>query len=285
MHHALLVHELSVSLRGRALVDKVSFTIAPGESLALLGASGSGKSLTAAALAGHLPAGMHATGRLEIDGKERDLGERRIAGTGVAAIHQDPLKALNPLVRLGKQLGIPLRSAGLTPRDARSEAARLLLSVGLQDTGRILSSFSGELSGGQLQRVCIALALACRSRVLVADEPTTALDVVSQSAVLDALSGFTGSSAAGSSSAGSSSAMLFITHDLAVASALCTRALVMESGRIVDEGSMESLLRHPRHDYTKRLVEAARQGLPPLQKQYLRQDKLHQDKLHQDIRA
>lgn len=252
MHHALLVHELSVSLRGRALVDKVSFTIAPGESLALLGASGSGKSLTAAALAGHLPAGMHATGRLEIDGNETDLGERRITGTGIAAIHQDPLKALNPLVRLGKQLGIPLRSAGLTPREARSEAARLLLSVGLQDAGRILSSFSGELSGGQLQRVCIALALACRSRVLVADEPTTALDVVSQSAVLDALAGFTGSSATGSSSA-----MLFITHDLAVASALCTRALVMKSGRIVDGGSVESLMRHPRHDYTKRLVEAA----------------------------
>jgi ABC-type dipeptide/oligopeptide/nickel transport system ATPase component len=255
MHPALLVRDLTVSIRGRILIDSVSFTIDPGQRLALLGASGSGKSLTAAALLGQLPAAMSVSGRLQINGADVALPDRRTRRAAITAIHQDPMSALNPLVRLGKQLEIPLRNAGLTASAARQRALRLLRSVGIQEAERTMASFSGELSGGQLQRVCIALALACRSKVLVADEPTTALDMVSQAKVLDALSLYSDSA-----DAGSLGAMLFITHDLAVAAALCHRALILSSGRIVEEGSMESVLERPKHHYTKQLVDAARLG-------------------------
>ncbi|WP_442545635.1 ATP-binding cassette domain-containing protein [Arthrobacter sp. KN11-1C] len=270
MHPALLVRDLGVSLRGRALIDGVSFAIDPGQRVALLGASGSGKSLTAAALLGQLPPTMSVSGQLLINGAEVPLSRRRSSRAGIAAIHQDPMSALNPLVRLGKQLEIPLRHAGFSASMARKRALELLGSVGIAEAERTMESFSGELSGGQLQRVCIALALACHSSVLVADEPTTALDMVNQAKVLEALTSYSRSthsksthSESGSSPSGrsaSAAAMLFITHDLAVAAALCHRALVLSSGRIVEEGSMESLVERPRHHYTKQLVEAAHAG-------------------------
>ncbi|MGO4586365.1 ATP-binding cassette domain-containing protein [Arthrobacter sp. 2RAF6] len=258
-----------MSLRGRALIEGVSFAIDPGQRLALLGASGSGKSLTAAALLGQLPAAMSASGRLQINGVDVPLSTRRSSRAGITAIHQDPMSALNPLVRLGKQLEIPLRYAGLSASMARQRALELLASVGIEEAGRTMESFSGELSGGQLQRVCIALALACRSAVLVADEPTTALDMVSQAKVLDALSlssESAHSTSAHSTSAGSTAtgAMLFITHDLAVAAAFCHQAVVLGSGRIVEQGSMRSLVERPKHDYTKQLMEAAYVGFDAL---------------------
>lgn len=251
MNTALLVQDLTVSLRGRSLVHGITFSIEAGERLALLGASGSGKSLTAAALLGHLPAPMTAAGLIQVDGSDIPLTGRRTGNRGLALIHQNPMAALNPLVRLGSQLAIPLQSGGLAPREAKDRASRLLESVGIKDTQRILASFSGELSGGQLQRVCIAFALACPGSILVADEPTTALDAVSQAKVLDVL--------AGPSTAGK--AMLFITHDLAAAGALCTRALVLHSGRIVEEAPMDILLNRPQHPYTAQLVEAAQTGI------------------------
>ncbi|MBT2534566.1 ATP-binding cassette domain-containing protein [Arthrobacter sp. ISL-69] len=263
MTAALVVQCLTVSLHRRPLVDGLNFALAPGEKVALLGASGSGKSLTAAALLGALPAGMEVSGQLQLDGTDVPLAPRRprSAGRGsgrpssggsgsggLAAIHQDPTTALNPLVPLGKQLEIPLRREGHSASEARERAAGLLASVGIGDPARVLASYSGELSGGELQRVCIALALACHPKVLVADEPTTALDMVSQAKVLDVL--------ARPSTAGH--ATLLITHDLAVAQALCTRALVLSSGRIVEQGPMDTLLSEPSHPYTARLVEAAR---------------------------
>lgn len=250
MTSALVVRDLSVSLRGRALVAGVSFRLAAGERVALLGASGSGKSLTASAVLGQLPDGMTVSGSMQVNGRETVLG-RRVDRTGdFAAVHQDPATGLNPMVRLGRQLAFPLLKAGLSGPEARGRAADLLMSVGLTDPERVLSGYSGELSGGQLQRVCIALALARRFTVLVADEPTTALDVISQAKVLDALR----------HSAGSTGAMLFITHDLAVAASLCTRALVMRSGRIIEEAPMDQLLAKPEHSYTRQLVEAAEAG-------------------------
>lgn len=271
MQPALLVQDLTVSIRGRTLIDSVSFTIDPGQRVALLGASGSGKSLTAAALLGQLPAAMSASGRLQIDGADVALPGRRTRRAGITAIHQDPMSALNPLVRLGKQLEIPLRNAGISVSAARQRALGLLGLVGIQEAERTMESFSGELSGGQLQRVCIALALACRSKVLVADEPTTALDTVSQAKVLDALSLYSESAHSESAhsesaDAGFPGAMLFITHDLAVAAALCHRALVLSSGRIVEEGSMESLVARPKHHYTQQLVDAAHLGFDSLRR-------------------
>ncbi|WP_284984826.1 ABC transporter ATP-binding protein [Arthrobacter sp. efr-133-TYG-118] len=257
MHPALLVQDLRVSLRGRALIDGVSFALDPGQRLALLGASGSGKSLTAAALLGKLPAAMSVSGRLQINGMDVPLSNRRSRRAGITAIHQDPMSSLNPLVRLGKQLEIPLRHAGLSVPAARQQALELLVSAGIEEAERTMESFSGELSGGQLQRVCIALALACRSTVLVADEPTTALDMVSQAKVLDALSLYSESGHSTSVQSASAGAMLFITHDLPVAAAFCHQALVLGSGRIVEEGSIRSLVERPKHQYTKQLVEAA----------------------------
>jgi peptide/nickel transport system ATP-binding protein len=173
---------------------------------------------------------------------------RTIPGAANAAlIRQDPQTSLNPLVPVGKQLLIPLRRAGLGRTDAQTQAAWFLARAGIEEPAAILPRYTGELSGGQLQRVCIALALACRSKVLVADEPTTALDSVTQLKVLAALRTW---GAEGRS-------LLFITHDLSAAASLCSRALVMEGGRIVEEAPMAELLRNPRHAYTRRLVRAA----------------------------
>jgi peptide/nickel transport system ATP-binding protein len=248
MTSALVVRDLTVSVRGRALVAGVSFHVAAGERVALLGASGSGKSLTASALLGQLPDNLRVDGSVTVNGRDVLPGGRAKGRTGdFAAVYQDPATALNPMVRLGKQLAFPLRKAGLTGAAARDRAAELLLSVGIVDPERMLSGYSGQLSGGQLQRVCIALALAGRSAVLIADEPTTALDPISQAKVLDALR----------QNSGTANSLLFITHDLAVAAALCTRALVMSCGRIVEQAPMDQLLACPEHSYARQLVQAA----------------------------
>ncbi|OAE03188.1 ATP-binding cassette domain-containing protein [Arthrobacter sp. OY3WO11] len=243
---ALSVTDLALSSGGRQLVHPLTFAVAAGERVALLGASGSGKSLTAAALTGSLPEGIAARGTITFG-----------AGSGkgkAALIRQDPSTALNPLVPIGRQLGIPLRSAGYSRAAAKAEAARLLERAGIEEPGRILPRYTGQLSGGQLQRACIAHALACGAPVLVADEPTTALDAVTQHTVLETLRtwGTEGRS------------LLFITHDLAAAGSLCTRALVMEAGRIVEQAPMAELLRNPQHPYTRRMVQAASRSVAPL---------------------
>lgn len=243
---ALMVKDLTVTSGNRTLVHHAGFSVEAGERVALLGASGSGKSLTAGALAGELPAGFCLTGRVSYSGVEA-ARHGRPAGNTVAMIQQDPSTALNPLVPVGQQLVIPLRRAGRPRPEAQAEAARLLARVGMREPGQILKRYTGELSGGQIQRVCIAMALACRSPFLIADEPTTALDPVNQHRVLEALRSW------GSEGRG----LLFITHDLTAAATLCSRALVMESGRVVEEAPMTDLLRRPQHPYSQRLVEVA----------------------------
>lgn len=260
---ALSVTNLALSSEGVQLVHPATFSVGAGERVALLGASGSGKSLTAAALAGTVPDGVTVTGKITFAPAVQ-------AGPGArnaALIRQDPSTMLNPLVPVGKQLAMPLRqTAGrrseagrpeagrpglegrrLSRRDAYAGATRLLERAGMADAARILPRYTGELSGGQLQRVCIALALACGSPVLVADEPTTALDAVTRLKVLDTLRAW--------GTEGRS--LLFITHDLAAAASLCSRALVMAEGRIVADTSMQELLRNPQHPYARRLVQAA----------------------------
>ncbi|WP_406635740.1 ATP-binding cassette domain-containing protein [Pseudarthrobacter quantipunctorum] len=243
---ALSVTDLALSIGGRQLVHPLTFSVGAGERVALLGASGSGKSLTAAAVAGSLPDGISASGSITF-----------AAGSGrghAALIRQDPATALNPLVPVGKQIAIPLRIAGLSRTEAVTEAGRLLARAGIGEPARILSRYTGQLSGGQLQRICIALALACGSSLLVADEPTTALDAVTQLKVLATLRAW---GAEGRS-------LLFITHDLTAAASLCTRALVMEAGQIVEQAPMAEVLRTPQHPYTRRLVQAARASGQPL---------------------
>lgn len=247
--HALCVRDLTVEIRGVRLVDRLTFHVEAGECVALLGASGSGKSLTTAALLGSLPAEARGSGTVEVGGQVIDVGSlRHRRRSTISMIHQESLTALNPVVRIDKQLTIPLRRrSGLSRFRAREVAAELLLSVGFEDPEMIMQSYSPMLSGGQRQRVCIVQALACGSGVLLADEPTTALDAISQARVLDVLRKF--------STEGPG--LLFITHDLAAAAALCSRALIIERGRLVESGSFDQLIGFPQHPYTQSLVRSA----------------------------
>ncbi|MEI4271808.1 ATP-binding cassette domain-containing protein [Klenkia sp. LSe6-5] len=247
---ALDVHDLVVDVGGARLLDGITFSVPPESRTALVGASGSGKSMTAGAVVGRLPLTATATGSVRVAGTEVlgvPAARRRAAGR-VAAVAQDPLSALNPLVPIGTQLTMPLRRrAGLRGSAARARARELLLSVGLDDPDRVLGSVAGELSGGQRQRVCTAIALASEASLLVADEPTTALDLVTQAQVVDVLRRHT-----------RSTALLFITHDVAVAAALCDRVVVLEHGRVVEQGPTTELVSAPSSDHLRELVCAAR---------------------------
>ncbi|MFT4052348.1 MAG: ABC transporter ATP-binding protein [Microbacterium sp.] len=249
MPEALLLRHLDVRAGNTSLIEDISLTLDEGESVALIGHSGSGKSLTAAAITGGLSRLLDATGELALDGTPVELSSPLRPPGCVAAVGQDSSAALNPLARVAAQLRVPLHRRGLSRDAARSRAAELLEACGIEEPLRVLRSYPAELSGGQRQRVCIALALACEAKLLVADEPTTALDVVSQAHVLDTL-------AAARERAGL--ALLFITHDLAAASQICDRAVVLQGGRIVEEGTFGSLVTSPRHPYTRELVDAVR---------------------------
>jgi ABC-type glutathione transport system ATPase component len=251
------VTDLRVVIAGDVVLSGLDLTVAPGERVGLLGASGSGKSMTARTLLGQLPAGARATGSVRIGGREV-LGTpaaRRPRSARAAHVSQDSATALNPLVRLDRQLCHPMIVRGADRDAARSQAAALLEAVGLPSPTDLLRRFPGQLSGGQRQRVCIALALACQSPLLVADEPTTALDVVSQRQVIDTLLTYTsGQGRPGEPAPG----LLFITHDLAVASQVCERALVLVDGTVVESKPMLDLLLEPEHPYTRSLVAVAR---------------------------
>ncbi|MFT4219725.1 MAG: ABC transporter ATP-binding protein [Microbacterium sp.] len=249
MPDAIVLEDLHVRVGATSLVHGVSVSVAAGESVALLGHSGSGKSLTAAAVTGGLSRLLDATGELSLDGKRVDVASSLRPAGCVASVQQDSSSALNPLVRVIGQMATPARNHGLSGAEAHARAAELLDACGIDDPVRVLRSYPAELSGGQRQRVCIALALACRARIVVADEPTTALDVVSQAQVLDTL-------AAARERAGL--ALLFITHDLAAASQICDRAVVLQDGRVVEQGAFADLVEQPQHPYTRELVDTAR---------------------------
>lgn len=251
--NSLEVTDLRVSIGRRAIVKGTTFSVGVGQRLCLLGESGSGKSLTASAVLGRLPANAVTSGSIKINGVEV-LGmpaTKRPEQARVAMVFQDSAVALNPLVRVGAQIIEPLRRHRRLSRDAAEQAAiELAESVGLPDPASIIRRFPAELSGGQRQRVCIALALACNTRLMVADEPTTALDVVTQKRVLDVLKKYTAGE--------NTPALLFITHDFAVASELCTDAVVMKEGDVVEQGPLHSIFAAPANPYTRELVRAAR---------------------------
>lgn len=237
---------------GRALVDDVSWTVSGSQRLGIIGASGSGKSMTGRAVMGVLPASLRATGRILLD--DVDLlylppaRMNRVRGSRIAFVPQEPGAALDPLMRVGRQIGGVLRLHGTAPDgDVRAEVHRLLERVRIDDVERVASAYPWQLSGGQRQRVCIAQALACRPDVVIADEPTTALDVTVQAAVLELLDDLV--SATGT-------ALVFISHDLPVVAALCPRLVVMDGGHVVEETDT-ARVRDSDHPYTRTLVEAA----------------------------
>ncbi|MFC9842533.1 ATP-binding cassette domain-containing protein [Streptomyces sp. NPDC060223] len=250
----LRIEDLTVRIGGTTAVEEVSLELPPGERLALIGESGSGKSLTALAVMGLLPDGAEATGSIRLGGEELlGLGDRelsRLRGERLAMVFQEPMSALNPLMRIGKQLTEPLRlHRGLNRRSATAAAVELAEQVGLPDPERLVRSWPHQLSGGQRQRVGLAMALATRPALLIADEPTTALDVTVQADMLRLLDELVQQH---------DTALLFISHDLAVVSQVCRRVAVLKDGRIVEEGDADTLVRAPQHPYTQRLLEAAR---------------------------
>ena len=239
---------------GVARVKNVSFSVAPGERLGLIGESGSGKSLTAFAIVGLLPAGLAATGNILLDGLQVvGAPENRLVplrGRVCAFIFQEPLTALDPLMKLGRQLAEPIaRHQGLRGADLRRAVLAALEEVSLPEPERIAESRSYEISGGQRQRVAIAMALACQPRLLIADEPTTALDVTVQAEVLALLDRLV---------AERGMALIFVSHDLAVISRMTDHAIVMRAGEAVERGSIASLLASPRHPYTAAFAASAR---------------------------
>ena len=250
----LTVGDLVVSVGGRSgrtdIVRGVSFAIAPGEVLGLVGESGSGKSMTSLAVMGLLPhpQAWVSSGRIELDGADVTALSpyervRRRCG-GVAMIFQEPMSSLNPVVRIGRQIEEAVRVHD--PRtDPGARARELLDMVRIPDAGLQLTAYPHELSGGMRQRVMIAIALACRPQVLIADEPTTALDVTVQRQILGLVRDLCDALDMG---------VLFITHDLGVVSQLADRVAVMYAGELVETGGVERLFRAPMHPYTQGLL-------------------------------
>lgn len=234
-------------------VDRVSFELDAGRTLALVGESGCGKSLTALSLLGLLPPGVRrVSGRIGF--ADRDLTAlppatwRQIRGREIALIFQDSLSSLNPLIRVGAQIAEPLRlHRGWSARRAQTRAIELLEQVGLPDPTRRARAYPHQLSGGQRQRVMIAMALACEPRLLVADEPTTALDPTIQAQILRLLADL---------QSRNGMSILFITHDLAVVAQVAHEACVMYAGRIVERAPVPQLFYDPRHPYTQGLLRA-----------------------------
>jgi peptide/nickel transport system ATP-binding protein len=234
-------------------VDDVTFSIAAGETLGLVGESGSGKSVTAFSILRLLqPPGRISAGRVLF--QDRDLltlSEREmrdVRGKGISLIFQEPMTALNPVMRVGDQIAEALTVHGIATKDgARAAAIELLEAVRIPDAARRVRDYPHQLSGGMRQRVMIAIALACRPPLVIADEPTTALDVTIQAQVLDLMRDL---------KARFNLALLIITHDFGVIAEMADRVAVMYTGKLVEEGSVRQILRSPQHEYTRTLLAA-----------------------------
>ncbi|MEX0760113.1 MAG: dipeptide/oligopeptide/nickel ABC transporter permease/ATP-binding protein, partial [Tistlia sp.] len=234
-------------------VDGVDFRLAPGECLGLVGESGSGKSVTALSLAGLVasPPGRNVGGRIDFEGRDllaaSDAEIRALRGDKLSHVFQDPLATLHPLFTVGEQIVEAIRAhQPLSRAAARARAAELLGLVRIPNPSARLDAYPHELSGGMRQRVSIAMALANDARLLIADEPTTALDVTVQAQVLKLLDGLRSER---------DTAVLFITHDFGVVSELCDRIAVMYAGRIVETGATEAVMAAPAHPYTRMLID------------------------------
>lgn len=258
----LEVRNLSVSFTqdGNKIdaVKKVSFDVAKGETVAIVGESGSGKSVTALSTVSLLPGSAEVDGSVRYNGKEMvgapESELRRVRGNDISFIFQEPMTSLNPLHTLEKQLGESLAlHQGLSGKAAETRILELLKKVGIRDAETRLKAYPHQLSGGQRQRVMIAMALANQPDLLVADEPTTALDVTIQAQILDLLADL--KQAEGMS-------LLFITHDLTIVRRIADRVCVMQAGEIVETGPTEDIFANPRHPYTQMLLAAEPTGTP-----------------------
>ena len=265
MTDLLRVEDLSVGFvsdgKSSTAVNRISFHIKHGETVGLVGESGSGKSVSALSILKLLPypTAFHDSGKIYFDDVELTAQSepviRSVRGNRISMIFQEPMSSLNPLHSVEKQISEIIEiHQGLSRQEARNETLRLLARVGIPDAEKRMSALPHELSGGQRQRVMIAMALANRPDLLIADEPTTALDVTIQKQILDLLSEL---------QAEYGMSVLLITHDLGVVKKMADRIYVMQHGDIVEEGAVEQVFDAPQHDYTKQLINAEPSGIAP----------------------
>jgi len=253
----LRVENLRIELPTRrgvlTAIDDISFAIAPGEVLGVVGESGAGKSLTGAAIIGLLEPPLHiAGGRITLAGRRIDNlpseAMRRIRGREIGAIFQDPLTSLNPLYTIGRQLVETIRThLDLSPAAARDQALALLREVGIAGAEARIDHYPHQFSGGMRQRVVIALAIAANPRLIIADEPTTALDVSIQAQIIALLKRLCRDHG---------TAIMLVTHDMGVIAETAHRVAVMYAGRIVEIGAVAEIVAHPRHPYTRGLMDS-----------------------------
>ncbi|MDD7963023.1 ABC transporter ATP-binding protein [Microbacterium thalli] len=253
----LRVDDLTVQFRTAGgvarVVDGLSFAVPRGGALGIVGESGSGKSMTSLAVMGLLPKGGAATGRVAFDGRDlltlpaREM--RHVRGDRIAMIFQDPLSSLNPYYTVGTQIAEAYRShrSGVTRRAARRVAIEAMERVHIRDAAKRVDHYPHQFSGGMRQRIMIAMALSMEPELIIADEPTTALDVTVQAQILDLLAEIRRDTGAG---------LILITHDLAVVSEVTEQIVVMRAGRMVESGSVEAVFSDPQEEYTRRLLDA-----------------------------
>jgi peptide/nickel transport system ATP-binding protein len=246
----LEVERLSVSLGGAAVLSDVSFSLERGERVGLIGESGSGKSMTALSVIGLLPDHARVQGRILLEGTDlQSMAERRLCavrGERIAMVFQEPMTALNPTMRVGRQVEeVIALHQNASRREAGVRALELLGRVEFPDPERVVRAYPHQLSGGQRQRIMVAMAVACSPALILADEPTTALDVTVQAQILRLLARLV---------AEEDAALLLISHDLAVVSSMCKRLLVMYGGHLVERGPTAELLSRPSHPYTAGLL-------------------------------
>lgn len=235
-------------------VDTISFDVYEGDTIGLVGESGCGKTVTGLSILGLIPSppGRIVSGSITIMGRElvglNDSELREIRGRDISMIFQEPMTALNPVFTVGNQMtDVLMRHRGLTRRQARNAAIEMLAKVGLPVPAKRIDEYPHQLSGGMRQRVMIAMALSCGPKLLIADEPTTALDVTTQAQVLEQISKL---------QAEFQMAVVLITHDLGIVAETCRRAIVMYCGHIVENAAIEPLFANPRHPYTKGLLDS-----------------------------
>ncbi|MBL4758743.1 MAG: ABC transporter ATP-binding protein [Rhizobiales bacterium] len=259
------IKDLSVSFRTGSrtnmAVDKISFDIKPGETVALVGESGSGKSVSALSIMQLLPypAASHPSGSIRFRGEElvgaSEKAMSKVRGNDISMIFQEPMTSLNPLHTIEQQIGEMLKiHLGMGKTKARARVLELLHKVGIRDPEQRLGSYPHQLSGGQRQRVMIAMALANEPDLLIADEPTTALDVTVQAQILQLLRDL---------QENDGMAILLITHDLGIVRRMAERVCVMTDGKIVEQGTTKQIFEAPKHSYTKHLLSAEPKGDPP----------------------
>jgi peptide/nickel transport system ATP-binding protein len=248
----LEINDLKVTIGPYTIVDLEHLSVPAGTRLGIVGESGSGKTITATAITGLQPDEAVVTGSISFEGRELvGLGDRQMAelrGRQIGVIFQDPAKALNPMMRIGRQVAEAIRlHMDLTRTETRERVLDLLAQVQLPDAQELLRRYPHQLSGGQQQRILIAIAIACDPKLLIADEPTTALDVTVQNGILTLLRELSISRNMG---------LLFVSHDLGVIQAISETVAVVYGGHIVEFGPTDQVISHPRHRYTQALVAA-----------------------------